>query len=292
MYSNRLYTPLRYPGGKGQFANFVARIVEENDLRGGHYLEPYAGGAAVALSLLFEGYVSKIHINDFDPAIYAFWVAATTQTEELIKLITKTEINIDNWHYWRGIFLSGNQEISILEKGFSTLFLNRTNRSGILKAGVIGGLHQNGTYKIDARFKKDVIIKRLEKIGENSEKIIVHCEDAHDLLINCNKFLPEKSLIYLDPPYFIKGKGLYRNFYKKEDHKKISNLLKNKVFNQNWIVSYDNVDEIIEMYSFTKSFSYELNYSAQKIYVGNEVMFFKDGLKIPFESVPKSKLIA
>lgn len=285
MYTNQLYTPLRYPGGKGAFAPFVADVVELNNLSEGHYLEPYAGGAGVALHLLFNGATKHAHINDLDPAVFAFWVAATQHTEELLRLLWNTPVTIEQWFYWRSI-LRGEVEVSLIERGFATLFLNRTNRSGILKAGVIGGLGQTGNYKLDARFKKDVIAARLEKIASYASKISVYCEDSISLLSRCSEFLPKNSLIYLDPPYYVKGQGLYRNFYKHDDHLAIAELLQNPSFTFNWIVSYDNTQEICDMYQLSKQIKYGLNYSAQRRYIGNEVMFFKQDLAIPDKSIP------
>lgn len=289
MYSNQLYTPLRYPGGKGAFAPFVAGVVETNGITGGHYLEPYAGGAGVALHMLFNGHVSHIHINDLDPAVHSFWVAATRHTDKLLELLWNTPITMDQWFYWRSV-LRGEIQVSLVEQGFATLFMNRTNRSGILKAGVIGGLEQAGLYKLDARFKKPVLAARLEKIASFTSQISVYSEDALSLLTRCNEFLPQKSLIYLDPPYYVKGQGLYRNFYKHADHQAIANLLQCPNFSHNWLVSYDNASEICEMYQLNKQLTYGLNYSAQRRYVGNEVMFFKKSLKIPEDSIPSLAL--
>lgn len=199
MYSNKLYTPLRYPGGKAQFAPFIAKVMEVNGLAGGHYLEPYAGGAGVALELLFHGQASHIHINDLDPAIYSFWIAVTKEPDALLKLLNDTPVTIEEWFKWRSI-LRGDVEANLVERGFATLFINRTNRSGILKAGVIGGLAQSGTYKLDARFKKEVLAPRIRKIADHANRITVHCEDALSLLQRSGKLLPKNSLIYLDPP--------------------------------------------------------------------------------------------
>lgn len=285
------YTPLRYPGGKAKFAEFIAKLMECNKLTGGHYLEPYAGGAAVALKLLFEGHASYIYINDYDPAIYDFWISVTRHSEEILKLLMNTPINIEQWYYWRDI-LRGVNNASQIERGFATLFMNRTNRSGILKAGVIGGLQQKGSYKIDARFNKDNLAKKIEKIAKYSSYISVHNEDAFALLSRCNEILPEKSLIYLDPPYYLKGKGLYRNFYEHEDHKKIALLLQNEEFKRSWIVSYDNVDEIQHMYNLSRHIKYGLSYTAQKRYIGSEIMFFNRNINIPKAHIPKVKKIA
>lgn len=280
MFTNRLYSPLRYPGGKAPFAPFIARVLEKNSLVDGHYLEPYAGGAGVALDLLFHGYVRHIHINDADPAIYAFWISVTQYSSLVLELLKNTPITIEEWFKWRAI-LRGERTASIVERGFATLFLNRTNRSGILKAGVIGGKKQNGNYKLDARFKKDVIASRIQEISKWSNNISVYCEDSLMLLKHCHELLPDNSLLYLDPPYYIKGKGLYRNYYEHDDHLAISKIIQDKKFKWPWIVSYDCVKDICNMYKMSKSLSYGLNYTAQKRYIGNEVMFFSKYLRIP-----------
>jgi DNA adenine methylase len=173
-----------------------------------------------------------------------------------------------------------------LERGFATLFMNRTNRSGILKGGVVGGKTQSGAYKLGARFMRDELCLRLERIGKHSEAISVYEEDAYQLLLRCHQFLPCASLIYLDPPYYVKGAGLYRNFYKHEDHAQIARLLASGRFRRPWIVSYDNAEEIRAMYSYAHSFTYGLHYTAQKRYTGSEVMFFSNRLTPP-DQVPE-----
>lgn len=291
MYSNKLYTPLRYPGGKAPFAPFIARVMERNGLIGGHYLEPYAGGAGVALELLFHGHACHVHINDLDPAVHSFWIAVTKESHALLDLLHSTPVTMEQWFKWRSV-LRGETNASPVEQGFATLFINRTNRSGILKGGVIGGKEQSGVYKLDARFKKDVLAARIQKIAQHSKSITVHCEDALTLLNRCDEFLPPRSLIYLDPPYYIKGRGLYRNFYEHDDHVAIARILQSKTFAQPWVVSYDNTNEIRDMYQLSQGLSYGLNYTAQKRYVGNEVMFFSHQLCVPDESIPQAKLAA
>lgn len=277
MYSSKLYTPLRYPGGKARFAPFIAALMESNGLAGGHYFEPYAGGAGIALELLFHGYVTDVHVNDLDPAVYVFWKAATQHAESLIRLVRDTPVNIDEWHRWRNV-MNGAIEASEVEKGFATFFLNRTNRSGILKGGVIGGKAQTGSYRLDARFNRTDLVRRLERIAENAKRIHVYCEDAITLLKRCPQFLPRSALVYLDPPYYVKGQGLYRNYYEHADHAAVAKLLQSPRFTRPWVVSYDNVEEIRQMYRTSTALSYDLKYTAQRRYEGAEVMFFSDRL--------------
>jgi DNA adenine methylase len=165
--------------------------------------------------------------------------------------------------------------------------MNRTNRSGILKGGVIGGKAQSGSYKIDARFMRDELCSRLERIGLYADGIHVYEEDAHELLRRCHQFLPSKSLIYLDPPYYVKGAGLYRNYYKHDDHLEIARLLGSTRFKRPWIVSYDNAEEIREMYAYATPYAYGLHYTAQRRYTGSEVMFFSSRLQAPMDAMAK-----
>lgn len=268
-------TPLRYPGGKGKFAPFVKDLMDSNELSG-DYLEPYAGGAGVALDLLFSGYCKNIHINDLDLAVYNFWKSVTDHTDEFLKLVSDTDITINEWHKQKTI-LSDPINHSQLEHGFATFFLNRTNRSGILKGGVIGGKNQNGNYKLDVRFNKDNLAKRIEKIGRYTEHIKVYNLDALELLNKVDILLPEDSLVYLDPPYYVKGQGLYRNFYMHDDHVRIRHALDN--VKTKWIVSYDNCEEIKDIYKGYRQDDYDLNYSAYYKMKGSEVMIYCDSLK-------------
>lgn len=277
MYSLKLYTPLRYPGGKARLAPFIAEVIRNNKISHGHYLEPYAGGAGAALELLFHGHVDHIHINDADPAIHAFWVAVTQHSEAILDLLEDTPATMDEWYRWRSILL-GEMPASITERGFATLFLNRTNRSGILKGGVIGGKDQSGSYKLDARLDRSKIAARILKINQHSKQISIYCEDAKDILMNGVTFLPVNTLIYLDPPYYHKGSALYRNFYTHDDHAEIAAILQSETFPWPWIASYDVANIIFALYRKSRAFTYSLNYTVHESQVGEEAMFFSDRL--------------
>lgn len=276
---SKIYTPLRYPGGKSKLTPLISDIIRRNSIVG-HYFEPFAGGAGIAFNLLFNKLVSHIHLNDVDPAIYSFWFAAINDTDNLLKLIFDTPINMEQWSYWRDV-MNCKIQTNLTEKGFATLFMNRTNRSGILKAGVIGGKNQSGLYKLGDRFNKIEIANRIQNIALHRAQISIYSEDALELLKSCNNFLPDSSLIYLDPPYYVKGQGLYRKFYNHQDHLDIANILKSPEFNKLWVISYDDVPEIHSIYKEFESYSYKLSYTAQKKYVGQEIMFFSKELIIP-----------
>ncbi len=255
------FTPLRYPGGKGRLGPWIAELLRHNNISGGCYVEPYAGGCGAALFLLIHGYVDQIVINDADPMIFSFWKAVTEQPDDLIAKIKSTSVTMTAWRNQRKIL--ENPDIhSQLEVAFATFFLNRTNRSGILSGGVIGGKEQAGSWKLGARYNKDDLVSRIQTIGKLAKRIRVYGLDALNLLDVIEPQLPKKSLIYLDPPYFLKGSQLYRNFYQPEDHESIAdrvNKLKVPV-----IVTYDNTDEISSLYRELDQVEFSLRYSTHQ----------------------------
>ncbi|WP_245911093.1 DNA adenine methylase [Neisseria iguanae] len=275
-------TPLRYSGGKGVFAPFVKSVIEANHLQGGHYLEPFAGGAGVALNLLFNRYVSDIHINDADLAIYHFWQSTVNDTDNFLAKLQQTPISIEEWEKQK-IILKEPENHSWLEHGFSAFYLNRTNRSGILKAGVIGGKAQSGEYKLNARFNKERLTKQILRIAEYAQHIHVYNFDAFELLNQVDRILPQPSLTYLDPPYYVKGQGLYRNFYNHDDHVKICQALEN--IQIPWIVSYDNCLEIKSIYQNYRQDEYFLSYCAYNKTKGSEIMIYGHNVQIPKQSL-------
>lgn len=272
------YSPLRYPGGKNKLSKYVSRLIENNDLTNRTYIEPYAGGAAVALYLLIDGHVDNIIINDIDRSIYAFWHSVLYETDDLCNLIRETPINMNIWNEFKEI-QRNKEETPLLQLGFSTLFLNRTNRSGILSAGVIGGKNQNGNYKMDCRFNRNQLIEKIQLIARFRNHIRLYNLDTIDLINNVINNMDNQSFIFFDPPYYKKGATLYVNAYKHEDHISLMNSISN-INNHKWIVTYDNVEEIASIYSNFRTVTYSLTYTAEKKYSGSEIMIFSDNINL------------
>ena len=279
-------TPLRYPGGKGKLTDFMRLVFEQNNLLDGHYVEPYAGGAGVALNLLMLDYASCIHLNDLDPAVFAFWQGVLNSPDEFCKLIRDAKLTMKEWRRQKAIQQSP-QSHSSLELGFSTFYLNRTNRSGIITGGVIGGNDQTGEWKIDARFTKPELCRRVEKIALHRSRIRLYNLDAAELIKTVISKLPPKTLVYLDPPYYARAERLYKNIYKHADHVAISKLVKEQI-KVPWIVSFDSMPEIMDLYAGLPKITYRMTYSAADRYKGGEVMFFSKGLSYPNTKNPCS----
>lgn len=274
----KFISPLRYPGGKLKVVDYVKQLLEENDLCGGIYIEPYAGGASVALSLLYDKYADRIKINDIDRSIYAFWHSVLNRPEKLCRLIVDTPVTIDVWNIQREV-QRHKETVDLLTLGFSTFFLNRTNRSGILSGGVIGGKEQIGEFKMDVRFNKADLIKRIEHVARYAELIELTNMDAVELVTKYNTTHTAKTFCYLDPPYYVKGRDLYLNYYNPDDHIAIADAIKN--YKGEWIISYDSVPFLKELYKDYRQREYYLSYSAGNPAKGKEIMIYSNGLKIP-----------
>jgi DNA adenine methylase len=272
------YSPLRYPGGKGKLAGFLEALIKSNALLDCEYVEPYCGGAAIALELLLHEYVSRIHINDLSKPVYAFWKSVLNHTDELCRLVRDTPLTVKSWDKQKRI-LANQGDFGTAVVGFATFFLNRTNRSGILNGGVIGGRDQTGPWKIDARFNRDELIFRIESIAKMRDRIRLTRMDALRFLATKVDEWPAKTLIYLDPPYYEKGRHLYYDYYEPKDHEHIHRLLVSSFKEKYWVVSYDDVAPISELYNDCRGFSYGVGYSSRCARKGSEVMFFSDGVR-------------
>lgn len=269
------YSPLRYPGGKTSLFPFFDRVMRENGLEHVTYVEPYAGGAGAALALLLLEKVDRIVINDFDPAIYAFWKSAIFSSERFIASIMSTSVSVKEWRRQRQIYRDPKSKQ--FELGFATFFLNRTNISGILDGGPIGGLDQHGKWKIDARYNKQGLIERICQLAAYKNRITVCNKDGVKLI---SEYLGKRNtFVYLDPPYFAKGATLYLNHYQKKDHEALARKL-NKKAEACWLLTYDNQREIRDLYPKRQIMGFSLRYNAYEARNGKEIMVVSDALSV------------
>ncbi len=276
-------SPLRYPGGKACIYPFMSKLFYENSLVGSAYAEPYAGGAGLALKLLYNEYVSEVFINDLDKSIYKFWKALTENNLIFCDWLEDVDISIENWHHYKSILQNPELQPDI-EIAKSTFFLNRTNISGVIKGGIIGGQEQTGKYKIDARFNKSDLIRRIRRIESFKHRINVSNLDGVNFIRKMNR-VNNNVFIYIDPPYVQKGADLYMNFYSLKDHKKLSKNV--DLINKKWIVSYDNNEFILSLYKEHRKVLYRLSQAASNR-IGDEILIFSNNL-IYNESLKKLK---
>lgn len=272
------YSPLRYPGGKTKFYDYVRELLRCNNMLGETYIEPFAGGAGLALKLLLNNDVKRIIINDYDTAIYSFWHSILYETDSFCELINTTPVTTEEWKKQREIYMNHNGDIS-LDVGFSTFFLNRTNVSGVIKGGIIGGQEQQGVYKIDARYNGQNLISKIRNIAEKRDQIVLLNQDAKELLQPQQLRRYYKTFINLDPPYVKKGAQLYKNAFTEADHRELSELISS--CNRKWIVTYDICPLVADLYRDFRSSYLDVTYSVRMSKKAQEYIFFSDNLELP-----------
>lgn len=272
-------SPLRYPGGKWRLAPFFVKLISANFEVPPSYVEPYVGGGSLALSLLFSGAVREVFLNDLDPAIYAFWISVVRQSQEFIDLLLNTAATPSQWQRQKDIYRRG-PDAGRLRLGFATFFLNRTNHSGILNGGMIGGRKQSGKWKIDARYNRKELARRIQKIASYKNRIHLSNQDACDFIRGQDG--RTNSLIYLDPPYYHAGRRLYLNHYRPADHREVRDAVER--LGSPWVVSYDDAWEIRKLYAEYRVRNINLLHTARTARIGKEMIFFSPLVKIPRRS--------
>lgn len=272
-------TPLRYPGGKTVYKDLLSDVILLNNIKDPTYVEPFAGGAGAAITLLLDNKVSKIVLNDADICIYSFWKSLIEKSDEFIQKLIETPVTIDEWFKQKKIYQEKDNDF--LSLGFATFFLNRTNRSGILNAGPIGGMNQTGNYKLDARYNKKALKDKIQNIIKRKNDIHIFNLDAEEFLTKLEEEnLFDNIFIYLDPPYYEQGSNLYMNYYDHEGHLALSTFVIEHL-KAHWLMSYDASDDIYKMYKNNPKYINSLNYSAQTKRKAEELIITSEILKVP-----------
>ena len=261
----RSISPLRYPGGKASIFNMANDVIESHGYVGGQYIEPYAGGCGLALTLFFKGIVSELHLNDIDRSIWALWHSILNDTDRLVSRLIEIPINMDEWYIQKEI-QDNKDKSEILDLAVSTLYLNRTNRSGIIKAGVIGGKKQDGNYKMDCRFNRERLAEQIIHISKSRDKISFHNMDAVDFIDYIEGLSLNNPILMVDPPYYNKGQSLYTNFYKHDDHANIADKLKET--------------SLPWLYSEFSQYHFSINYSAARKRIGTELFITSNDFSV------------
>lgn len=270
-------SPLRYPGGKALLAAYVSGVLEENYLSGCTLFEPFAGGASVSLELLRLGFVADAIMVERDPLVYAFWESVFTDTDALCAAVQACPVTLETWKALqptREVDNPDDTDFTLLQLGVAGLFFNRTNFSGIIGAGPIGGENQTSDYKIDCRFNKEKIIRQIETVAGFAPRVQVHFGDAIEFLrSNAEQLTTGFSFVYVDPPYYAQGKKLYRHSYTDDDHVALATFLREQGYP--WLLSYDDHPRIRELYEFNQlqpiylDYKVKSNRRAQELVISN-----------------------
>lgn len=258
-------------------ANLLREIRHLNDLGDRAIAEPFAGGAGASLSLLYQEDTPEIFINDADQSIHDFWWAVVHKPQRFSEMLSATRVSMAEWRRQRDLYRA--ERVSRVRRGFAAFYLNRCNRSGIImNGGPIGGVKQQGEWKLNARFNKKDLLRRCLKVAEYGERIHVSGIDGLKFISGRN---PKSTLYFIDPPYFEKGKTLYLNSLDESYHVALGERLKSMT-DTAWVVTYDDCAEIRRIYrGWATIRPFSLRYAASERRSGKEILIVPKWMRLP-----------
>jgi DNA adenine methylase len=245
-------SPLRYPGSKQKLVPYLVELLHHNDVQIDTLVEPFVGGGSVFLHLLMNGLAKNVIIADKDPLIASFWSVVFSEPEALVSYVRRARVTLKSFYRYKRV-LKHPGGFGQDQQARACLFLNRTSFSGLLtqKVGPLGGKNQNSPYSIDCRFIRQTLVTRIRALSKFADRVTVLNWDWRKTISYTEELLAEngshKSLfLYLDPPFYRKASDLYPICFQEQDHRDLHGVLRD--LPHNWVLSYDNADEIRELY--------------------------------------------
>jgi len=225
-------SPIRYPGGKGKAIRFLDAYLPSWLDRG--VCSPFAGGLNFELYIASRG--TPVHAYDIYKPLLALWKELKSGNRAELLAAVKQYLPMDKQKFHD--IKANLDKLSGTELAAAFYVLSRTAHSGNTS---------NGGY-VEGRLTEGNL-RKLEKFVMPAN---LHVEEAP--FWESIPLHPELAL-YLDPPYLLKekldskmSKGLYGSkgsTHNDFDHLKLKELLDKR---DNWIMSYDNHPEIIDLY--------------------------------------------
>lgn len=245
-------SPLRWPGGKSRLAGDILQMCDTDHML--NFIEPFAGGGSVGLSLLMSGNIKELYLNDKDYGIYSLFQVIKTDPFPLLELIDNFVPSKEEYRKAQTIVNRKYVGCDLLAAAWNLLITNRLSFSGIVKANCMSDPA--------ARWTPKTLRKRILDIHSYSSHIHLSNQDACEFIEEMY-WMPHATL-FIDPPYYEKGKQLYSDYYTEEEHEKLAFLLENlyKGFpGTDIILTYDDNPYIRNLYQYPTVEVVERKYS-------------------------------
>jgi DNA adenine methylase len=274
--SIELVSPFRYPGSKQALSGYFKQFLEKNGINKPHLFEIFAGGASLSLTLLSIDAVEEVTLVERDPLIYAFWKCLKRSPSELCDRIWKIQPTIDTWKRFQCYRETGaEKKHNLLDLAVAGIFFNRVNYSGILGAKPIGGMSQGSDYMIDCRWNPERTTTQICNIAKKAKRIHIASGDAVAYLRRNTSRIrslgrKNKAIVYVDPPYYLQGKKLYRYYFEERQHEGLAKYLSE--CNLPWLTSYDNHPRIRELFDGCKIVPIYLKYTVRQARNADELL--------------------
>ncbi|MEU8194405.1 DNA adenine methylase [Microbispora amethystogenes] len=291
LFRHSVISPLRYPGAKRQLVPVIEELIAANIPPPRLLVEPFCGGATTTLRLLGSGAVEHGILADVDPLVASFWRTASFDAKWLVDAMYELDITVEAWDKWRASSPTARRD-----RALKCLFLNRTTFSGILhgRAGPIGGRAQASPYKIDCRFGREGLARRINGVADlaaTGRLLDVWQCDWRTALARVSKSfgnLDEAEIMfYLDPPYVEKAPWLYEWSFESAEHTKLAATLRSGL-SYRWLLSYDDTPTVRALYGGDSSYT-TLHVSYRYTAAGSEKRTVKDELLVTnLSTIPQS----
>jgi DNA adenine methylase len=277
----------RYPGGKSKLKDVIIpqlNLYANNDIE---YREPFFGGGGIGLDFLnCHPKLHNIWINDKDTGIACLWTSVIQFPEYLKQKVKNFIPSISQFDEFKKELTQNSlfpmQQNEIVEHGFKKLAIHQMSYSGLgtKSGGPLGGrrgLIQSVKYPINCRWSPTYICKKIDKIHTQLSRHTIKnqsctCLDFENIISDNTN-----ALIYLDPPYYIKGNSLYQCGLTVEDHQRLARLLKQS--RHLWVLSYDDCEEIKKLYDWAhiqpiNNVNYTITKSRQSPKIKSELLIY------------------
>lgn len=279
----RYLSPLRYPGGKARMSAHLAEVFAQQHglLDVEVWMEPFAGGAGAALTLLDEDQVSEAWLVERHPALAAFWRAVVEQGDELAARVEVLHVDMTTWDEARHVVgaVSAGEQLPDLDAGLAAFVVNRCSRSGIVtaNAGPMGGKHQRGRWTVASRWNAVALAERIRHVHTLGPRIRITEGDGieHIAELDGSVGIEDELFLFVDPPYIREGNRLYANGMTGAGHQRLADAL--RATPARWLLTYDDEPAVHEsLYPTERVLAYDISNTANRQRVAREFAVFSD----------------
>lgn len=234
-------SPFRYPGGKTWLIPEVRKWMRSLPFRTELFIEPFAGGGIVSLTVAFEGFADHVILVELDPDVAAVWKAITgPHFQALSERICRFDVTKENVQ--RELSQTSTK---IDDVAFRTILKNRMYHGGILAPGSSLIKHGENGKGLRSRWYPKTLEHRINAIGEIRDRFTVVEGDGIEHIRKHHR--KQKAVFFIDPPYTADGKKAGKRLYlhNELDHADLFDAT--KAIKGNFLMTYDDAEGVRKM---------------------------------------------
>jgi DNA adenine methylase len=231
-------SPFRYPGGKTWLVPDVTLWLSRKHRKAGHFVELFAGGGIVGLTVAAEGLADHVTMIELDPDVASVWhTIFSDDAEWLARRILAFDLTSE--HLQETL---SQPTATTREKAFQTILKNRTYHGGILAPGSAPLKSGENGKGIASRWYPTTLARRIRNLIPLRDRITFIEGDA---LAYLEDHLDDKAItFFIDPPYTAPGKSAGKRLYRffDIDHARLFDLC--KATSADFMMTYDDAESV------------------------------------------------